>query len=57
MEILSDEKIKRAATKACRKLGYDELKEEQLRVVSSVVRQRDVFAVLPTGFGKSLCFA
>ena len=54
---LSDEDIERAATKACRTLGYDRLKEEQLRVVSNVIRQKDVFAVLPTGYGKSLCFA
>ena len=27
---LSDEDIERAATKACRRLGYDRLKEEQL---------------------------
>ena len=54
---LSDEEIERAATKACRRLGYERLKEEQLRVVSNVVRQKDMFAVLPTGYGKSLCFA
>ena len=53
---LSNEEIERAATKACR-LGYERLKEEQLRVVSNVIRQKDVFAVLPTGYGKSLCFA
>ena len=54
---LSDEEIERAAIKACRRLGYERLKEEQLRVVSNVIRQKDVFAVLPTGHGKSLCFA
>ena len=28
-----------------------------LEVVTSFLRDRDVFAVLPTGFGKSLCYA
>ena len=28
-----------------------------LEVVTSFLRGRDVFAVLPTGFGKSLCYA
>ena len=51
---LSDEEIERVATKACKRLGYERLKEEQLRVVSNVIRQK---AVLPTGYGKSLCFA
>jgi len=37
-------------------LGYCSLKEEQLKVVTAFVKGRDVFAVLPTGYGKSLCF-
>ena len=32
---LSDEDIERAATKACRRLGYDRQKEEQLRVTKA----------------------
>ena len=46
---------------ACREeassLGYQTLKEEQLNVITSSVKGKDVFAVLPTGFGKSLCYA
>ena len=30
---------------------------EQLRVTETFVQGRDVFAVLPTGYGKSLCYA
>ena len=41
---------------AAKWLGYV-LKEEQKTVITSFVLGRDVFAVLPTGFGKSLCFA
>ena len=38
-------------------LGYANVKDEQLQVVENVISGKDVFAVLPTGFGKSLCFA
>ena len=46
-----------AANKAAQDLGYAALKPKQLEVVSGVLRGEDVFAVLPTGYGKSLCFA
>ena len=41
------------------KLGYPSLRPEQLEVAIQfyLLSGRDVFAVLPTGFGKSLCFA
>ena len=39
------------------RLGYAKLKKEQIDVIDSFVKGNDVFAVLPTGFGKSLCFA
>ena len=32
------------------------MKPEQLQVMSGIVSGRDVFAVLSTGFGKSLCY-
>ena len=38
-------------------LGYARLKEEQCAVVKDLIGGKDVFAALPTGFGKSLCFA
>ena len=38
-----------------RKLGYG-LKEEQRKVINAFFRGNDVFAVLPTGYGKSLCY-
>lgn len=50
--------LERAANSAARKLGYPlGLKKEQLQVVVAFLSGRDVFAVLPTGFGKSLCYA
>ena len=49
--------IHAAADRAVQQLGYQSIKSEQLRVVVGVVEGRDVFAVLPTGYGKSLCYA
>lgn len=42
---------------AARKLGYDELKSQQLKALMEFVRGQDVFVVLPTGYGKSLIYA
>ena len=46
---------------ACREpassVGYQPLKEKQLDVITSFVKGKDVFAVLPKGFSKSLCYA
>ena len=33
--------------------GYGSLKEKQIEVIVNLVKGNDVFAVLPTGYGKS----
>ena len=38
-------------------LGYCSLKKEQRNIILDFILGNDVFAVLPTGFGKSLCYA
>ena len=37
--------------------GYNELKVEQHKALKAFVEGRDVFVALPTGYGKSLCYA
>ena len=49
--------ITKAARQAALKLGYPSLREHQLEAITSFVLGSDVFVVLPTGCGKSLCFA
>ena len=44
------------AQTAANELGYRQLKPEQADVIEAFVKGRDVFAVLPTGYGKSLCY-
>ena len=48
--------INDCVTKAAEELGYPTMKQEQLDVAIAFVEGRDVFAILPTGFGKSLCY-
>ena len=50
-------RLEEAASTAARRLGYEQLKDEQLKVVVAFLSGNDVFAVLPTGFGKSICYA
>ena len=57
MATFTETEVREAATVAARQLGYEQMKPEQLEVVSGVLNGHDVFAILPTGFGKSLCFA
>ena len=53
----SEEDILASASFAARQLEYDTLKSLQLKVIKSFLAGRDVFAILPMGYGKSLCYA
>ena len=46
--------IPEAVKSAAKDLVYLDLKPEQVDIVETFVKGRDVFAVLPTGFGKSV---
>ena len=37
------------------KFNFD-LKKEQVEIIAQLILGRDVTALLPTGFGKSMCF-
>ena len=51
------EDVERACRDCAQTIGYSNLRQQQLDVVTSFVGGNDVFAILPTGFGKSLCYA
>ena len=53
----SEEDILASASFADRQLEYDTLKSLQLKVIMSFLAEKDVFAILPTGYEKSLCYA
>ncbi len=45
-----------AAAESARVFGLT-LKEKQLEAIISFVSGRDTFVLLPTGYGKSICYA
>ena len=53
----SEEDILASASFAARQLEYDTLKSLQLKVIMSFFAGKDVFAILPTGYGKNLYYA
>ena len=48
------EDLRAAAQNAALKLGYSGLRDLQMDVVIGLATGRDVFAVIPTGYGKSV---
>ena len=49
--------LKAIVSTAIGRLGYDMLKPEQEAALLSFLGGHDVFVSLPTGYGKSLCYA
>ena len=37
-------------------MGYEAIKQEQMEAILSFLNKKDVLVVLPTNYGKSLCF-
>ena len=54
---VSVERLDVALQSSCRALGVESLKEHQREVIEYFVKGDDVLVCLPTGYGKSLCFA
>ena len=48
--------VQRAIKFSVERLGYESLKPEQKTVVRVFLGGKNVFAALPTGYGKSLCY-
>ncbi len=53
---MNEELFDKALSVSLRRLGYSALKREQKSCIRKLVERNDVFAVLPTGFGKSLIY-
>ena len=51
-----DEDLKQALQESLSLFPVNELKAEQKLIIEQIVRKRDVFGQLPTGYGKSLTF-
>ena len=46
-----------AIIESAKAIGIDELKQEQYLAIDSILRGKDTFVSLPTGYGKSVVFA
>ena len=55
--LFSEKDVENAIIMAVRRLGYNEPTSEQSQALQAFVRGKDVLVCLPTGTGKSLCYA
>lgn len=53
---MDDSTLSCIAAASANMLGFSELKPKQNEVIISFLRGQDVLGVLPTGYGKSLCY-
>ena len=55
--VFAGDDVNKAIAIAASRLGYAQLRPEQKKAVREFVNGSDVFVSLPTGSGKSLCYA
>ena len=53
---LSHCSVENVVNKAVIKLGLSLVKPQQMMAINEFINGRDVFMILPTGFGKAVCF-
>ena len=56
-ELYGENRIVQCAIETAMELGYSSMKPEQVEGTVAIIKGRDVFAILSTGFGKSFCYA
>lgn len=49
--------LRNCIERAAQTLGYEHLKPEQLEAMEGFLTGHDVFVVLPTGYGKTVCYS
>ena len=57
MATITTSDVSKATNGTVQQHGYSFVKEDQHRVAAGIVGGTDVLAVLPTGYGKCLCYA
>ena len=53
-DVVSCSFVESAVYKEINKLGFSSLKPQQMMAINAFIDRRDVFVVLPTGFGKTV---
>ena len=54
---MDERSIREVVSTTGRLFGYSQIKSHQFQIIESFVKGHDVFGVLPTGYGKSFCYA
>ena len=53
---MSEKLINKINKKVKKYWGYDTLKDKQMEIVTNFIKKKDVIGLLPTGYGKSMCY-
>ena len=53
---MSEKLISKINKKVKKYWGFDTLKDKQIEIITNYINKRDVIGLLPTGYGKSMCY-